>query len=511
MKQLKFALLFLTAALAVFFAVSDTSEISETAHAVFDGGVVSDDEVASDSEVLSDAGPNPELTLPDAGPNPELTLPDAGSIVDWVGKVNGFDINFNLLIRRDAGNNRLVALHEYFNSLEPSGLNEKTGIFQGYNLITISAEAFTPYVICPELTPTLYKMQHDGFYFENFYGIYGGGTIGGELSLITGLAPGGGHGWCNNAARKSLPFSFASQFNTLGIQPYAYHNGTYTFYDRNILFPNLGYFFRTRKNGLDFQGPGWHMSDRMMIEHSIDHYIDNDRFYVHYMTLSGHSPYSFEENGVARRNREAVAHLRYSPQVRAYLATQMELEYAMEYLLERLEEKGIAERTLIVMTTDHYPYGLTTRDVEELAGHRFDSAFGLHRNACIIYVKGMEPEVVEEPAFVPDIVPTVSNLMGLRFDSRFLPGRDVFSDAMPLVFLGCGFMTDAGYYERGRGRFTPFEGADIPEGYVSEILAVVDMKRFAVERTIELDYFKRIADFLKPPSEPPKSGIFEPE
>jgi len=242
------------------------------------------------------------------------------------------------------------------------------------------------------------------------------------------------------------------------------------------------------------------MSDTLLISHSIDQYIDMDRFYVHYMTLSGHSPYSFQENGVARQNREAVNHLQYSPQVKAYLATQLELEYAMKYLLERLDEKGIAERTLIVMTTDHYPYGLTTRDVEELAGYRFDSAFGLHKNACIIYVKGMEPDVVKTPVFVPDIVPTVSNLLGLRFDSRFLPGRDVFSDDMPLVFLGAGFMTDTGYYERRRGRFTPFEETEIPDGYVSEISGIIDKRSNAVERTVELDYFAKIADYLKPPS-----------
>jgi len=477
----KFALVPVIAFATVLFVVSDTLTISQP--------------VFSASAAYSSSETDPVNEEPVCEPVP-----------DWVGKVNGIDIIFDWLAIRDANNRRLVMLHEYFDSLEPSGQNEKTGIFEDFNLITISAEALTSYVIDPDLTPTLYMMQHDGIYFENFYSVYGGGTIAGEISLITGLAPAGGHGWCNTAARRHLPFSFASQFNALGIQPYAYHNGTYTYYDRNKLHPNLGYIFRARKHGLDFRGPGWHMSDKALIELSIDQYIDEERFYVHYMTVSGHSPYSFQENGVARQNRAAVDHLPYSSQVKAYLATQMELEYAMKYLLERLEEKGIAERTLIVMTTDHYPYGLTTRDVEELAGHRFDNAFGLHRNACIIYVKGMEPEIVETPAFVPDIVPTVSNLLGLRFDSRFLAGRDVFSDDMPLVFLECGFMTDLGYYERGRRKFTPFEGVEVPEGYVSEISQIVNMRKTVVEQIIALDYFAKIATFLEPPSDDHLAG-----
>jgi len=418
---------------------------------------------------------------------------------DWVGKVNGFEINFDSLIMRDANNRRLTELHEYFASLEASNQNEKTGLFEGYNLITISAEALTHYAIDPELTPTLYMMQHDGVFFENFYSVYGGGTIAGELSLITGLAPNGGHSWCNNAAKRYLPFSFAAQFNALGIQPLAFHNGTYTFYDRNLLFPRLGYIFHARRNGLDFQGPGWHFSDRFLIELSIDRFLDDKRFYAHFMTISGHSPYGFDENGVTRLNREAVNHLTYSPRVKGYLATQMELEYAMKYLLERLEEKGIAERTLIVMTTDHYPYGLTTREVEELAGHRFETSFGLHQNACIIYVKGMEPIVVKEPAFTPDIVPTVLNLLGLDFDSRFLPGRDVFSDDKPLLFFEGGFITDLGIYERRRGRFTPFDEGELPEDYISSISEIVAKRKFAAERVVELDYFAKIADVLKHP------------
>jgi len=453
------------------------------------------------------AAPSPSGPPPSPGVSPPAVEPIPG----WVGKVNGFNINFDSLIERDADDNGMVQLHEYFASLAPSGQNEKTGIFKGYNLITISAEALTRYAIDPELTPTLYMMQHEGVYFSNFYSIAGGGTIGGEVSLITGLLPRGGQTWCENAAKKSLPFSFASQFKALGIQPYAYHNGSYTYYKRNELFPDLGYDFRARGHGLDFQGPGWHISDKLMIELSIDQYIDMDRFCVHYMTIGGHSPYSFEGNSVAYWNRDAVKHLPYSSEVRAYLATQLELEYAMAYLLERLEEKGIAERTLIAMTADHYPYGLAPGEISELAGHSLNPAFGIHENACIIYAKGMEPAVVEAPAYVPDIVPTVLNLLGMRFDSRFFLGRDVFSDALPLVSLGNGFLTDAGYYDRGRGRFVPNEGVEVPDGYVSAISTIADMRRSAEERVLRLDYFARIADYLILPPERPVGESFVPD
>jgi len=494
----------------------DSSEHGSSGEPIFSESG-SSEFISSDSVSVNDISPSDETSKTEDKPQTEdmsksdededdlphdHVIQDIPSIPEWVGKVNGFDIDFEMLINRDEGNGRITALHEYFASIEPSGHNEKTGIFQDFNLITISAEALTHYAIDPELTPTLYMMQHEGVFFENYYSVYGGGTIAGELSLITGLNPEGGHMWCNNAAKKYLPFSFASQFNALDIQPFAFHSGTHTFYDRHILFPNLGYIFMTRRQGLGFEGPAWQMNDKALIEYSIDNYIDTDRFYVHYMTLSGHSPYSFGENVIARRNREAVNHLPFSAQVQAYLATQLELEYAMKYLLERLEEKGIAERTLIVMTTDHYPYGLTTGEVEELAGHRFTNVFGLHKNACIIYVKGMEPAIVKSPVFTPDIVPTVLNMLGLPFDSRFLPGRDVFSDALPMAFFSSGFISDSGYYERGRNRFIPFEGVEVPEDYVSTMSEITTMRRTFARQAVEVDYFNLIADLLKPPAEP---------
>ena len=417
-------------------------------------------------------------------------------VPEWAGKYNAIEIDFKALIQRSANNKGLVQLHEYFRSLEPSNQNEKTGVFEGYNLITICAESFSQYVISPGLTPTLYMMQQDGINFTNFYSIYGGGTIGGEFSLITGFSPRGGELWCGKAAQKYLPFTFAAQFNSLGVQPYAYHSGNYTYYDRHKLFPDLGYIYKARSHGLEIAGPNWHVSDKELIELTIDDYIGDDRFYAHYMTLSGHPGFSFGGNPLSKKNYEAVKDLPYSTTVKAYIACQLELEYALEYLLQRLNEAGIAERTLIVLTTDHYPYGLTLNENKELAGGPLDAPFELYKNTCLIYAQGMQPQVVKAPAFVPDIVPTVSNLLGFRFDSRFLSGRDVFSEAPPLVFMDSGFITDIGIYNNNSGAFTPYEGIEAPEGYYKAIANIIKARKSAVEQIVKLDYFAEIKDYF---------------
>ena len=448
-----------------------------------------------DTSVTASADDSDDLDVnddPDSIETPELPLPPP----PWEGKFNGFDIDFEALIERDRNSRGLLQLHEYFSSLEPSAQNEMTGLFEGYNLITICAEAFTGWVIDPELTPTLYMMQNEGVNFERFYSIYGAGTIGGEFALVGGFMPRGSGGWVTGATRNYLPFTFASRFLDSGIQPLAYHNGAYTFYDRDVLFPRLGYDFKAYGGGLDMSVYGYSTSDLILIKKTIDEYIDMDRFYVHYMTFSGHSGYSFG-NPQARVHRDKVEHLPNSNAVKAYISCQLEFEYAMEYLLERLEEAGIAERTVIVITSDHYPYGLDHDKTEELAGKSLDRISELYESAGIIYVKGMEPVTVTTPAYVPDMTPTVLNLLGMPFDSRFLPGRDVFSDAFPFVILGSSIVTEAGVYNRHNRTFKPFDGFDdVPAEYITAIVAIDAARKSAVEQIVQLNYMQSIREYL---------------
>ena len=95
-----------------------------------------------------------------------------------------------------------------------------------------------------------------------------------------------------------------------------------------------------------------------MIDVTVPQYIDHQPFSVYYMTVSGHCMYSQKENAMARKNYDVVAGMDHCEAVKCYYASQQELEYAMESLVRQLEEAGIADDTVIVIATDHYPYGL---------------------------------------------------------------------------------------------------------------------------------------------------------
>ncbi|MEQ6391142.1 sulfatase-like hydrolase/transferase [Bacillaceae bacterium S4-13-58] len=187
----------------------------------------------------------------------------------------------------------------------------------------------------------------------------------------------------------------------------------------------------------------WPESDLEMMELSIPEYIDDQPFHAYYMTVSGHMQYNFFGNQMAMKNKKYVEDLPYSDAGKTYLATQVELDRALEYLLKKLEEKGIADKTFIALSADHYPYGLENEVIEELSGKKVDQNFDLYKSTFILDTKNMDPITIEDPTSSLDILPTLSNLMGLDYDSRLLIGRDVISESDPLVFfLNKSFITD---------------------------------------------------------------------
>ena len=75
----------------------------------------------------------------------------------------------------------------------------------------------------------------------------------------------------------------------------------------------------------------------------------------------------------------------YSKPVKAYLATQMELDRALELLIQKLEEKGILEDTVIALVGDHYPYTLSIDQINEVSTYPRDSIVEVNRSNFILW------------------------------------------------------------------------------------------------------------------------------
>lgn len=434
---------------------------------------------------------------------------------------NTLDIDFAALAD-SASNSTLSSIHRYVASRTPSRQNEYTGMFKGKNLILLTAEAFSPWFISEELTPTLYHLTHEGFVCTNYYQPgWGQSTTGGEFAVLTGLLP----TWVDNnvsfwASRNDyMPLALGNQFRALGYQTPAWHDNTYNYYNRDATHPNLGYDYQGIGNGLTLpssSGSGWPYSDLEMMEATMDSYVDTylatgQPFHAYYMTVSGHGGYGWG-HAMAAKNRAAAqaAYPDASTPVQAYVAANLELEAALTYMLEKLEAKGIADDTVICLSADHYPYILAEADVDyyvELTG-RQDTELDTsrYRNALILWCGSMEETVtVDIPCSAVDIVPTLSNLFGLPYDFRLLSGRDILDDSynaasaggsIPLVILptaaGNSWATAAGVYEARSRTFTPAPGVTVAEDYVDSINTLIPTKYAYAKLMIQYDYYRTV-------------------
>lgn len=454
----------------------------------------------SDSElILIPDATDPPVTDEDPLTPPEIEYGD-----------NLTEICFDRLLAEEEDES-VLALHKYFSAQKGTKQNAYTGMFEGYNLILICAESFSPYVIDAERTPTLYKMATEGFQFTDYYNSVCDNTSNGEYAILTGLLPDTsllGKGWktfysynsFTASQENSLPFCLGNQLESLGYTTYAIHNYNYNYYGRHNTHPNLGYTWKAMYRGLAVVDD-WPTSDVSMMEQTLPLLLTADEngevapFHAYFLTFSGHMPYTFGYNTMADKNKPFTDGMPYSNKVKCYIAAQQELEYALDYMLRQLEEAGVLDNTLIALTNDHYPYPLGLDYLSELADKEMDEEFDKYRSSLLLWSASMEePVTVDVPCCSLDILPTLSNLMGLTYDSRLLLGTDVFADGEHIAVLADrSFVTDKVMYNCLSGEVTLREGVtSLPEGYLDTYIAQVKNKFTLSTEMLYTDYYAKV-------------------
>lgn len=404
-------------------------------------------------------------------------------------------------LRNKEKDSTIKDMHNYFENQAPTNKNEYTGMFAGKNLIFIVAEGFYPIAIDEKLTPTLYKLTNSSFVFDNYYQpIYNCSTSDGEFINQLSILPGVSTCSMKSTIGVSLPYSVGNIFKSYGYQANAFHGWTYNYYSRDKVMPNLGYTYYgydRYKKGYKYALKGikdsWPTSDIDVINSSYDIYSKNERFVTYYMSISGHLEYNFSGgNAIASKNKELVEGLDANNAIKAYIATQIEFDRSLELLMEKLENDGILDDTVIVITPDHYPYGLSNDDISSYVDFMKDSNFDLYKNNLIIYNSEVKTKHVSKYTSSLDVLPTILNLFGIEYDSRLLIGNDIFSDADDLViFNNKSWITSKGRYNYLKKKFEPFVD-NVSDEYIDEINEIVDMKFQMSKLIISKNYYKKL-------------------
>lgn len=401
-------------------------------------------------------------------------------------------------VRDNEKNSDLKTIDQYLLSKAYTPENDYTGIYKDKNLIYVLVEAFDMIAIDKDLTPTLYKMQQEGFYFDHFYSPqFNCATAESELMSMTSIYP--VMDVCTMSAYydQSSPQTIFNLFKKAGYTTSSYHNWDDEFYPRSVIHPYLG---SDKYLGSDDLLPwlidGW-QSDLTMMEGVVkDLNQGSDRFMAYIVTSSTHLPYDTDTTLGNRYVSQVLTKYPNAPkEIRTYLSKAIELDRALAYLLENLTD---IDNTVIALFGDHRPLTMPGSYLDNYSDIDRLSYYELDRTPMIIYSPHQEAERISTVSSTIDLEPTLANMFDLDYDTRLFMGSDIMSEEKNMVIFQNGSWYDqVGYFDVYAARFYPYDTSlDYSSDEISVINNTVRNKLYISSLIYTENYFNQRA-FLR--------------
>lgn len=317
----------------------------------------------------------------------------------------------------------------YSYSDKPAGTTpDYFGSQKGKNVIVLQLEAFQNFPLHQslngqELTPVMNKLADEGFYFPHVYQQIGpGNTSDAEFISNTSIYPIGTLAMSTGFGDREIP-SLARLLKDKGYESYTFHVNNVGFWNRNKLYPALG--FNGYYEKADFTNDHFNAfgaSDEQLYITAVDKLVELQKkgipFYAQMVTASSHHPFkipdSFKKITMPDELKDTM--------LGDYLTAINYTDYAIGTLIEGLKKNGLWENTVLVMYGDHFglqPQDVPPEQVENALGIPYDSRISRFNIPLIVRVPGMEQgQVVERTGGQLDILPTIANLLGVSLEQE---------------------------------------------------------------------------------------------
>ena len=145
------------------------------------------------------------------------------------------------------------------------------------------------------------------------------------------------------------------------------------------------------------------------------------------------------------------------------------------------------------MACDHYPYGLTFKELNEVSENDRKDKFENYHSTLIMYNPSIEKTVIDKVVSGIDLLPTIYNLFDIEYDSRLFMGKDIFSDTEGLAILSDrSWVSDKGTYNSVSKKFTKKVSEDVPNDYIDKMNQIVSQKFTMSSLILDYDYYDRL-------------------
>ncbi len=321
--------------------------------------------------------------------------------------------------------------------------NEYTGLLAGKNVILVQLEAMDTWLIDPDYTPTLYRLKNEGLAFVNHYtpSFIPAGTFNTEFIANTSLIPATGGIPTSVYKDNAFPYSLANLFRKAGYHANSFHGSEGIVYERGEVHPNLGY--ETYHSGTDMAMEYYQMDRYLM--NGFDDMIAQEPYFSFVITYSVHGPYGHNAIWEAHGEDAAAADKVKRGNTSFAIAGAMETDLFVQELVEKLEESGHLDDTVLIFYPDHMNFYLQDDALEmELRG--VDNSNLLLKTDFFLWSPDLPAAQVEKVTSSLDVLPTLANLFDLDTTGAFLVGHDGLGDQGGYVFFADGSWYDGETY-----------------------------------------------------------------
>lgn len=388
-------------------------------------------------------------------------------------------------------------LNKYFIGNDISLTNDYTGMFDNKNLIVIMIESgsniLTNY---PEYYPNMAKLYNEGWTWDNYYSPRNSCSTGNnELSGMTSLYTIYNNCTSNIYKNNTYYESLFNLFNNKGYETNSFHNHFDAYYARTTIHKNMGsgHFYKVQDMKIPYghEYGDWASDDLMMKYYLsvLDKRETEKPFMSWITTVTSHQPYNisriFSDEYIDLFDKNLPG------DVRSYMSRLKVVDNAIGTLIDGLEERGLLDDTVIALYADHYPYAISTSNLNKV----FDYDIGTDNTAdqvpFIIYNKNMTPKHYQEYTSYINLTPTMANLFNLNYDSRLYMGSDILSpDYESLVLFADGsWKNEYAYFDAGTNKIKYYTEKVYSDEEILAINEKLSLKLKMSSLAIRTNYF----------------------
>ena len=335
-------------------------------------------------------------------------------------------------------NNEQKVLDENFTNSTEAKENEYTGAFKGKNLIIVQLESVDNFLLDKDIMPTFYKLSKNSMNFVNHYSFTSGGgsTFNSEFMINTGYST--AYNYNINAysfSKNAYPYSLPNLLKEEGYTSNVFHMNSAEYYSRGANYKSFGYneYYGLKDLETYKNNEFWLDTELMKNETFNKEIFKHTGLNLSYIiTYSAHMPFSSSKGTCSKLTNETGL-----TEFECLKIQAKETDDMIKLLMENLEKNGELDNTIVVLISDHYLY--TLEDKTLLDKYKETNTNLINHTPFIIWSNGQIKKTVKDVNSQLDVLPTLLNLFGIKYNEANYIGRDIFSkDYDPLVFFPDG-------------------------------------------------------------------------